>query len=105
MYYGKFPKKVKTLNCTQCGVETDWVLEMDNMICTCIVDTVCGDKIFPQTKADHQNEKSVWYGFRQFVETIGELALEILRSNNPSEPVFSNGGTRVLIRQDRIDLI
>ena len=78
---------------------------MDNMTCSCTIDTVCGDQIFPQTKANQQSEKSIWDGFQELVETISEFALEVLRSNNAPEPVFSNGGTRVLIRTDRIDLI
>ena len=78
---------------------------MDNMTFTCTVDTVCGDQICPQTKANQQSEKSIWDGFWELAETISEFALEVICSNNAPEPVFSNGGTRVLIRPDRIDLI
>ena len=78
---------------------------MDNMICTCTVETVCGDQIFPQTIVKQKSEKPVWDGFRQLVGVVCEFALEVLRSKNALEPVFSNGGTRMLIRPDRIDLI
>lgn len=78
---------------------------MDNHVCLCTIDTVCGDQIYRQTIVNQKSKKSVWDGFRQLVGAIGEFSLEVLRSKNAPEPVFSNGGTRVLIRPDRIDLI
>ena len=41
----------------------------------------------------------------RLVGTIGDYAVEVYRYSNDPEPVFSNGGTRVLIRPDRIDLV
>ena len=76
---------------------------MDNTICA--IDTVYGDQIRQQAEVNRKSKKSVWDGFRQLVRTIGEYALEVLRYNNDPEPVFSNGGTRVLIRPGRIDLV
>jgi hypothetical protein len=78
---------------------------MENTICTCTINTVCGDQTRQQTTVKGQKTKLVWEGFLQSVRTFGETALEIQRYNNDPEPVFSNGGTRVLIRPDRIDLI
>jgi len=75
---------------------------MDNTICT--IDTVCGDQIIQKTKVNQKSKKSAWNDFRKLVVTIGECALEVFRYNNDPEPVISNGGTRVLIRPDRIDL-
>jgi len=68
-------------------------------------DTIYTDQIYGQTKANQKNEKSVWHGLRRLAGTIGAYALEIYRYSNDPEPVFSNGGTRVLIRPDRIDLV
>jgi len=75
---------------------------MDTTVCICTLDPVCSNQ---QTKVNQTIETSGWNGFRQLVRAIGEFALEILRSNNSPEPVLSNGGTRVLIRPDRFDLI
>jgi hypothetical protein len=76
---------------------------MDNTIYT--IDMVCDEQICQQAKVNQKRKKSVWNGFRQLVGTIGENALEVLRTNNDPEPVFSNGGARVIIRPDRIDLV
>jgi hypothetical protein len=76
---------------------------MDNTIFT--IDTVCGNQIYQQTELSQKSKKSVWRGFRQLVETIGGYALETLRYNNDPKPVFSNGGTRVVFRPGRIDLV
>ena len=78
---------------------------MDNTICTCAIDTVCGDRIYQQTIVKQNSEKSVRDVFRQRVKAIGEFALKVIRSNNAPEPIFSDGRSRVLIRPDRIDLI
>jgi hypothetical protein len=67
--------------------------------------TVCGDPICQQIVEKEQNTKPLWEGFLQSLRTFGEVALEILCDNNDPEANFSNGGTRVLIRPDRIDLI
>jgi len=75
---------------------------MDTTVCICTLDTVCENQ---QTKVNQTRKTPVWNGFRQLVGAIGEFALEVLRSNNSPEPVFSSGGTRLLIRPDRIDLI
>ncbi|MFN8453947.1 MAG: hypothetical protein U0401_04615 [Anaerolineae bacterium] len=68
-------------------------------------DTFCADQIYRQTNANQESEKSVWAGLRRLAGTIGDYAVEIYRYSSDPEPVFSNGGTRVLIRPDRIDLV
>ena len=68
------------------------------------IDTV-SDQIYGQTKANQKSVKSVWDGLRRLAGTIGNYADEVYRYSNDPEPVFSNGGTRVLIRPDRIDLV
>ena len=65
----------------------------------------CTAKIDRQTKADQKSEKSVWDGLKRLAETIADYAVEVYRYNNSPEPVFSNGGTRVIIRPGRIDLV
>lgn len=76
---------------------------MTKSICT--TDPFCTHQIYRQAKAHQESEKSVWTGLRRLVATIGDYAVEIYRYSNDPEPVFSNGGTRVLIRPDRIDLV
>lgn len=71
----------------------------------CTTDTFCTDQIYSQTNANQESEKSVWAGLRRLAATISDYAVEVYRYSNDSEPVFSNGGTRVLIRPDRIDLV
>ena len=67
--------------------------------------TISTDQIYRQTKATQKSEKSVWNSLRRVAGTIGDYAVEVYRYGNDPEPVFSNGGTRVLIRPDRIDLV
>ena len=57
------------------------------------------------TKINQKSENSVWAGLRRLAGTIGDYAVEIYRYSNDPEPVLSNGGTRVLFRPDRIDLV
>ena len=71
----------------------------------CKTDTFCTDQIYRQTNANQESEKSVWVSLRRLAATIGDYAVEVYRYSNDPEPVFSNGGTRVLIRPDRIDLV
>ncbi|MCL4301223.1 MAG: hypothetical protein KJ077_36160 [Anaerolineae bacterium] len=68
-------------------------------------DTYCPDQIYRQAKANQESEKSVWAGLRRLAGTIGGYVVKIYRYSNDPEPVFSMGGTRVLIRPDRIDLV
>lgn len=70
----------------------------------CTTDKFCTDQIYGQTKNNQESENSVWAGLKRLVESIGDYAVEIYRYDNDPEPTFSNGGTRVLIRPDRIDL-
>ena len=71
----------------------------------CATDTFGTDQIYGQTNANHESDKSVWAGLRRLATTIGDYAVELYHYNNDPEPVFSHGGTRVLIRPDRIDLL
>lgn len=73
--------------------------------CNYIAETGCTGQNYRHTKTNQTNEKSVWGGFKRLAATIGEYAVEVYRYNNNPEPIFSNGGTRVLIRPDRIDLV
>jgi hypothetical protein len=67
--------------------------------------SICTDQVYGQINANQESEKSVWAGLRRLAANIGDYAIEIYRYSNDPEPVFSNGGTRVLIRPDRIDLV
>ena len=69
------------------------------------IDTVCPDHIYGPTKANQKSGKSIWAGLRRLAGTISEYAVEVYRYRNDPEPIFANGGTRVLIRPDRIDLV
>ena len=73
--------------------------------CICTSDMIGTDQIYRQTKANQKSEKFIWDGLRRLVGTIGDYAVEVYRYSNDPEPVFSNGGTRVLIRPDRVDLV
>jgi hypothetical protein len=66
---------------------------------------VCSDQIYRQTTANQKSEKFIWVVMRRLAGTIRDYTFEIFRYNNDPQPVFSNGGTRVLIRPDRIDLV
>lgn len=71
----------------------------------CATDTFCAEPINTQTNANQKSKKSVWAGLSRLAGTIGDYVVEFYRYSNDPEPVFSNGGTRVLIRPDRIDLV
>lgn len=73
--------------------------------CICTTDTLCADQIYKQPHAGQKSENSVWDGLRWLVGTIGDYAVEVYYYSNEPEPAFSNGGARVLIRPDRIDLV
>ena len=73
--------------------------------CICTTEMTCTDQIYRPTKANQKSKKSVWDGLRGLAGTIGDYAVEIYCYSNDPQPVFSNGGTRVLIRPDRIDLV
>ena len=73
--------------------------------CICTTDTICIDQIYRQPQTNRKSEKSVWDDLRGLAGTIGDYAVQIYRYSNDPEPIFSNGGTRVLIRPDRIDLV
>ena len=78
---------------------------MDSSICTRTMNMFTGDQTCQKSIVNQKSKKSVWDGYWQLLGTISEFALETLRYGNDPEPLFSNGGTRVLIRLDRIDLI
>ncbi len=73
--------------------------------CNCIADTSCTAHTYEQAKVNQKSQKSVWNGLTRLTATIGTYTVDVYRYNNNPEPVFSNGGTRVLIRPDRIDLV
>ncbi|MCG3208714.1 MAG: hypothetical protein FOGNACKC_02326 [Anaerolineae bacterium] len=73
--------------------------------CMCPTDTLGTDQIYVQINANQKGETTVWNGLKWLAETIGAYAVEVYRYSNNPDPVFSNGGTRVLIRPDRIDLV
>jgi hypothetical protein len=68
-------------------------------------DSICADQINNQTIANQKNENVTWNRIKQLAGTISNYAIEVYRYNNDPKPVFSNGGTRVLFRPGRIDLI
>lgn len=76
---------------------------MTKSICT--TDTLCTDQIYEQINANQESGSSVWAGLRRLARTIGDYVVEFYRYRNDPEPIFSNGGTRVLIRPDRVDLV
>jgi hypothetical protein len=71
----------------------------------CTTDKFCPDQIYEQTNTNQKSENSVWVGLKRLAGTIGDYVIEFYRYSNDPEPVFSNGGTRVLVRPDRIDLV
>ena len=73
--------------------------------CICTSNPICPEQICVPANVNQKTEISVWDGLRQLAGTIGDYAVEIYCYSNDPEPVFSNGGTRVLIRPDRIDLV
>jgi hypothetical protein len=75
---------------------------MTEYICT--NDMICTDQIYRQTKVSPKSEKSIWSDLRQLLGAIGDYAVEVYRCNDDIQTNFSNGGTRVIIRPDRIDL-
>lgn len=70
---------------------------MTEYICTC--DAVYVEQKRPQTK------NTLWNNLWRLIGTLGAEALEIYRWNNDAQPKFSNGGTRVIIRPGRIDVV
>jgi hypothetical protein len=60
---------------------------------------------YGQPKTNRKNEGSGWDSLVRLGKTIGGFAVELYRYNNDPNPVFSNGGTRVVFRPDRIDLV
>jgi hypothetical protein len=73
--------------------------------CICTTNAICPDQNYEQTKANQDNKNSVWAALGRLTGTIGNYAVEVYRYNNDPQPVFANGGTRVLIRPGRIDLV
>ena len=73
--------------------------------CMCTTGTICSDQIYRPAKADQKSKESVWHGLKRLAGTIGDYAVEVYRYSNDPEPIFSNGGPRVLIRPGRIDLV
>ena len=69
------------------------------------INPVCPEQIYRQTKANQKHKGSAWNGLKRLAGTIGDYATEVYRHSNDPEPVFSNGGPRVLIRPGRIDLV
>jgi len=75
---------------------------MTEYIRTC--DAICVKQQRAQFKTNPQSAAALWNNLRQLLETISAEAVEIYHWNNDAQPQFSNGGVRVLIRPDRIDL-
>ena len=72
--------------------------------CICASDMVCIDQTCRQVKASPKSEKSILGNLKQLLGAIGDYAVETYRINIDPQPKFSNGGTRVIVRPDRIDL-
>lgn len=73
--------------------------------CVCLDDMVCTGQIYRPTKTNQKSKISIQDGLKRLAITIGDYAIELYRYSHNLEPVFSYGGTRVLIRPDRIDLV
>lgn len=67
-------------------------------------ETIGPAQILQPTRGVSKPGKSIRDKVKQLAETLGSFAVEIYRHNNNPEPIFSNGGTRVVFRPDRIDL-
>ncbi|MCX7756446.1 MAG: hypothetical protein N2117_14560 [Anaerolineales bacterium] len=76
---------------------------MTEYICAC--DAICAERQRGQVAVSLQNPAAIWSNLWRLIEIIGSEAIEIYRWNNDVQPKFSNGGTRFLIRPDRIDLV
>lgn len=69
---------------------------MTEYICSC--NEIC---IEQKRKQPHKQQSvSIWNTLQNLVDTIGE----IYRFDRDTQPNFSNGGIRVIVRPDRIDL-
>lgn len=76
---------------------------MTEYICAC--DAICVEEKHGRvTTASPQSAIIIWNDLRRLIGTIGMAIIEIYRWNNEVQPQFLNGGMRVLIRPDRIDL-
>ncbi len=76
---------------------------MTEYICTC--DAICIEQKRQHVTKNPKSAVSAWNGLRWTVGAIGNFVLESYRFNHETQPQFSNGGTRVLIRPDRIELV
>lgn len=76
---------------------------MTEYVCTC--DAMCVESKRERVAANPKDKTVIWNALWQLIETIGAFAVEIYCWNYDAQPHFSNGGTRVLIRPDRIDLV
>jgi hypothetical protein len=76
---------------------------MTEYICT--NDMICTDQICRQTKVIHKSEKFIWDDLKRLTGIIGDYVVEVYRCNDDTQANFSNGGTRMIIRPDRIDLV
>jgi hypothetical protein len=72
--------------------------------CICASDAICFEQKREQVAANPKSVAAIWNGLQWLAETVGNSIVEVYRCNNDAQPKFSNGGTRVLIRPDRIDL-
>jgi len=73
--------------------------------CMCTGDTICAEQVCQPPRANQNSEESVLAGLTWLAGAIGDYAIEVCRYSNDPEPIFSNGGVRVLIRSGRIDLV
>jgi hypothetical protein len=73
--------------------------------CICASSAICFEQQPEQGIANPKSEGSTWKGLWRLAETVGSYVVEVYRWNNNAQPKFSNGGTRVLIRPDRIELV
>jgi len=71
---------------------------MTEYICTC--DAMCVEQ-----KREPQSATNLWGEMRRLAGSISGFVVEVYRGVHETPPTFSNGGTRVLIRPDRIDLV
>lgn len=72
--------------------------------CICASETICFEQQRERASTHPKSKDFTWKSLWRLAEAVGCYAVEVYRSNNDAQQQFSNGGARVLIRPDRIDL-
>jgi hypothetical protein len=73
--------------------------------CICGQGEVCADPYCEHHSVAQEKEITAWSRFKNGAVKIIEFVYDIYHYNDDPEPVVKDGGTRVIIRPDRIDPI